>query len=37
MHLFDTSSIEQNLKKHSCPTTELRKNLHRKHNIRTSK
>ena len=27
MHLSDTSSIAQHLKKHSCPTTELRKIL----------
>ena len=27
MHLSDTSSIVQHLRKHSCPTTELRKNL----------
>ena len=27
MHLFDTSSIAQHLKKHSCPTTELQKIL----------
>ena len=27
MHLFDTSSIAQHLKKHSCPTTQLRKIL----------
>ena len=27
MHLSDTSSIAQHLKKHSCPTTELQKIL----------
>ena len=27
MHLSDTSSIGQHLKKHSCPTTQLRKIL----------
>ena len=27
MHLSDTSSIAQHLKKHSCPTTQLRKIL----------
>ena len=27
MHLSDTSSIAQHLKKHSCPTTELHKIL----------
>ena len=27
MHLYDTSSIAQHLKKHSCPTTEIRKIL----------
>ena len=27
MHLPNTSSIAQHLKKHSCPTTELRKIL----------
>ena len=27
MHLSDTCSIAQHLKKHSCPTTELRKIL----------
>ena len=27
MHLSDKSSIAQHLKKHSCPTTELRKIL----------
>ena len=27
MHLCDTSSIAHNLKKHSCPTTELQKIL----------
>ena len=27
MHLFDTNSIAQHLKKHSYPTTELRKIL----------
>ena len=27
MHLSDTSSISQHLKKHSCPTTQLRKIL----------
>ena len=27
MHLSDTSSIAQHLKKHSCPTTQLRKLL----------
>ena len=27
MHLLDISSIEQHLKKHSCPSTELRKIL----------
>ena len=32
MHLSDTSSIAQHLKKHSCPTTQLRKNSHRQHN-----
>ena len=38
MHLSDTSSIAQHLKKHSCPTTQFTKNSHRQHNnIRTSK
>ena len=39
MHLSDTSSIVQHLKKHSCPTTELRKkNSYWQHNnIRTPK
>ena len=27
MHLSDTSTIAQRLKKHSCPTTQLRKIL----------
>ncbi len=27
MHFSDTSSIAQHLKKHSCPTTQLRKIL----------
>ena len=27
MHLSNTSSIAQHLKKHSCPTTDLQKNL----------
>ena len=31
MHLSDTSSIAQHLQKHSCPTTQLRKNSHRQH------
>ena len=47
MHLSDTSSIAQHLKKHSCPTTQLRKILtdnttilehqNNKQNIRFSK
>ena len=37
MHLSDISSIAQHLKKHSCPTTELRKILTESSNIGTTK
>ena len=37
MHLSDTSSIAQHLKKHSLPNNTTTKNSHRQHNTRTSK
>ena len=38
MHIPDTSSIAQHLKKHSCPINTTTENSHRQHNnIRTSK
>ena len=36
LHLSDTSSITQDLKKHSCPSTEFRKILTENNDIRTT-